>query len=849
VEIQDSTKVVQDTVYFGEKGDIETAVVYSARDSIRFDIIKRLMYLYGEATITYGDVKLTAGYVELDWLHNTIRANALSDSTGKGEGIPVFTDKDTDYNADSIYYNFKTQKGVVKGIITQQGEGFLRADKAKRLADGTLYNATSIYTTCDLEHPHYAIRARKLKLNNDKNIVAGPFNLVINDIPTPLGFGFGLFPFPNKKSSGLIVPTYGEAQDRGFFLRDGGFYWAVNDYLSARFLGQIYSLGGWGSTLDMDYKKRYNYSGRLNFSYNKVVRTGNDDEKDINKDFWVRWNHSPIPRGSSRFSASVNFGTATYNQNNSFNVTNYLSSSFNSNISYSKTFTGTPFSFSANLRHNQNIQTEIATVTPEANLSMNRVFPFKKIVKNSKSPLAQLNVGYTGNTKLDISNNLSRRSYGFSTIQPEFDEIGDDTLQFNGENISTLFERSKYGAIHKIPISTGITVAKYFQVTPSLNYTEYWYPRKLNYKWSDAEQAVVVTEEQGFNRAYEYSTALGASTTFYLFYNFKENVPVRAIRQLITPSASLGYRPDFEDEKYGFFQNVQVDSIGTMQNVSRFQSFLFGSPAGGRSESLNVNLETQFEAKVKSKKDTVNGGMKKINLLRASTSYNVLADSFNLANISFVTNAKVWGERVSLTFNGSIDPYGYIPIYDEEGNFSSQRRSKTFAWNSGQGIGSLSRMTISANTQLTPEGLKGGDDPMKKSTSDGQDPNQALLDDIAANPDQYIDFNIPWTLNLRYNLNYSKTGFADPNITQSLTFSGDVSLTEKWKIDFTSGYDFTNKKFSFTSIGINRDLHCWQMAVSWVPFGERQSYTLDIRVKSSILQDLKVSKRNVWFDR
>jgi hypothetical protein len=386
-------------------------------------------------------------------------------------------------------------------------------------------------------------------------------------------------------------------------------------------------------------------------------------------------------------------------------------------------------------------------------------------------------------------------------------------------------------------------------VTPSLNYTEYWYPRKLNYKWSDAEQAVVVTEEQGFNRAYEYSTALGASTTFYLFYNFKENVPVRAIRQLITPSASLGYRPDFEDEKYGFFQNVQVDSIGTMQNVSRFQSFLFGSPAGGRSESLNVNLETQFEAKVKSKKDTVNGGMKKINLLRASTSYNVLADSFNLANISFVTNAKVWGERVSLTFNGSIDPYGYIPIYDEEGNFSSQRRSKTFAWNSGQGIGSLSRMTISANTQLTPEGLKGGDDPMKKSTSDGQDPNQALLDDIAANPDQYIDFNIPWTLNLRYNLNYSKTGFADPNITQSLTFSGDVSLTEKWKIDFTSGYDFTNKKFSFTSIGINRDLHCWQMAVSWVPFGERQSYTLDIRVKSSILQDLKVSKRNVWFDR
>lgn len=841
--VTDSVKV-----YYGEKGDIETTVVYHAKDSVRFDVINRIMHLYNEAKITYGTIVLEAGYIQVDWKNFTLTAHALQDTSGETIGIPIFTDNDQNYNADSIKYNFKTGKGIVKGIVTQQGEGFLQSDKAKKLPDGTLYNSSSLYTTCDLKEPHFAIHARKLKLNPKKNVVSGPFNLEVNGIPTPLGFAFGMFPMPDKRNSGLIIPAYGESQDRGFFLRDGGFYWAVSDYLSMKFLGQIYSAGGWGTSLDASYRKRYAYSGSLNLSYNKVVRQGDAFDDDITKDFWIKWNHAPVPRGTGRFSANVNFGTQTYNRNNSFNVDNYLSSTFTSSVSYSKTFPGTPFSLSANVRHNQNVQTSIVKVFPETSLTMNRIFPLKKLFKGaSKSPLALLNVAYTFNAKMDISNDINKLAVGVAnTIQSDYDDIP-DTVQFNVDNLSLILDRSKFGGVHRVPISTSITLLKFVQLNPSLNYQEFWYPKRLNYEWDAAESALRIEEEDGFFRSYSWDASVGARTTFYNFFYFKENLPVKAIRQLITPSASFGYRPDFEDPKFGFYEEVQIDEDGNFDRLSRFQGSVFGGPSGGSSESFNINLETSFEAKVANKKDTVNGE-KKVQLLRMNTSYNVLADSFNLSKINFITNAKLWNSRISLTLNGAFDPYAYTPTYDEDGNFQSQVKENRFTWNEGQGL-RISSLTIAANTRLTPEGLKGADDPLKKSTSAGQDPTQAVLDDIAANPDRYVDFNVPWSLSLRYNLRYSKTGFQDANVTQTINFSGDVSLTEKWKLNFSSGYDFKREEFSFTSLGIIRDLHCWEMAVNWIPFGFRQSYTIDIRVKSSILKDLKVSKRNYWYDR
>lgn len=837
------------TVSYGEQGDIETTVVYFAKDSVRFDVVNRIMHLYNEAKITYGTVVLEAGYIKVDWQNFTLTAHALKDTSGAAIGIPIFTDEGQNYNADSIKYNFKTGKGLVKGIVTQQEDGFLQSDRAKRLPDGTLFNASSLYTTCDLKEPHFAIHARKLKLNPGKNVVSGPFNLEINGIPTPLGFAFGMFPMPDKRNSGLIIPTYGESADRGYFLRDGGFYWAVNDYLSMRFLGQIYTAGGWGTTLDANYKKRYAYSGNLNLSYNKVVRQGDAFDDNITKDFWIKWSHAPVPRGTGRFSANVNFGTATYNQNNSFNVSNFLRSSFNSSVSYSKSFPGSPFSLSANVRHNQNVQTDEVHVLPELNFTMNRVFPFKKFLRSgSKSPLAALNVSYSFRSKADLTNNIGPISVSgaTNTIQTDYDNLP-DTILFNFNNASLIFEEANYGGVHRIPISTSINVLKYFQLTPNFTYEEYWYPKRLNYEWDETEEALRIEEEDGFYRAYSFNTNLSASTTFYNFFYFKNKLPIKAIRQLITPSASLGYRPDFESEAYGFYQTVQVDTSGEIRNLSRFAGSIYGGPSGGKSESFTISLETQFEAKVASKKDTITGE-KKVQLLRMNTSYNVLADSFNLSNINFTTNAKLWNNKISLTLRGVFDPYAYDPTYDEDGVLQSQTRTPQYTWNEGQGL-RLSSMTVSANTRLSPEGFKGGDDPLQRSTAAGQDPRQAVLDDIAAHPDRYVDFNIPWSLNLRYNLRYSKTGFDEPTIAQTLDFSGDLSLTEKWKMTFSSGYDFSQKDFSYTSLGINRDLHCWEMAVSWIPFGVRQSYSIDIRVKSAILKDLKVSKRNLWYDQ
>ena len=842
-----SKQAITDTLSVGEEGDVETTVVYSAKDSIRFHLPSRTLYLFGEAKIEYGDINLEAGLVNISLRTNTLEAYSTFDSLGQRLEVPVFKDKSESFQADTIVYNFKTNKGLVRGVVTEQEGGLVRSELTKKMPDGTLYNARARYTTCDLEHPHFAIRASKLKMKPNKYVVSGPFNLEINEIPTPIGFPFGVFPMPEKRTSGLIVPAYGESTDRGYFLRDGGYYWAINDYMDLSLMGQIYSLGGWGATADFQYKKRYAFSGGLNISYNRIVRENSNFEEGITNDFWVRWNHSPVSRGTSRFSASVNAGTSTYNANNSFSVDNYISPAFNSNISYSKNFTGTPFSMSANVRHNQNVQTGEVNIFPELGVNMTRVYPFKGMVKNQKSPLAQLNFSYTFKSKFELSNTGLGRNFSFESIQ-ENEIQSDSVYKFNLDNAEFLLGEARYGAKHSIPVSTTLTLFKYFQVTPSLQYEEIWYPERLNYEWDPDEERVRVNEEQGFFRANTFNLNAGANTTFYMFYYFKGD-RIRAIRQLITPSVSLGYQPDFTDPRYGYYQEVQTRADGTVQSLSRFDGSIYGSPRGGKRENVNINLESQFEMKVKDEQDTVKG-VKKIPILRVSTGYDVLADSFNLQDIRLTTNAKLFNDKLNVTVSGVIDPYAYLANYSEQtGELVSQRRTPNLAIQAGQGIGTLSRMNLSLSTRLSPKGLKGGGNPMDKSRAAGQDPQQELLDDIKANPDRYIDFNIPWSLNLRYNLNYSQTGFREPNIAQTVTFSGDLSLTEKWKINVRSSYDFQQKEFGFTQIGIDRDLHCWQMNVSWTPFGRRQSYSIDIRVKSSLLQDLKVSKRNVWFDR
>ncbi|MDW7692328.1 putative LPS assembly protein LptD [Flammeovirgaceae bacterium SG7u.111] len=856
------------------EGPIETYIDYSAKDSIYYDVISGKVFLYGEAKVTYGQMSIEAAYIEYDMASNLVTAEGVPDSTGEVVGMPIFSEGSQTYNAEKMTYNMETQKGVINSIVTQQGDGYIQSGRVKKSPDEAFYAAQNIYTTCNLDHPHFGIRARKLKIVPDKYVISGPFNFELNDVPTPLGFAFGLFPFTKERNAGILAPQYGESADRGFYLRDGGFYLPMGDYMGLKLLGQIYSYGGWGLTTDLSYRKRYSFNGNLNFAYNKIVRQTDDLSRDESTDYWLRWSHSPQSKGSSRFSANLNVGSTNYNRNNSFNATDYISASFNSSVSYTKTFEGTPFSMGANIRVNQNVNTQITNMNPQANFAMRRIYPFKKKGSTSKSPLAQLNLSYSFDTKATITNNETGTSFPFTVYVEESDDDDifdtstddeDDEIPDFFSNIGDYIQDAEYGAIHRIPISTNLTLLKYFQIAPSVNFNEYWFPKSYNYKWSDTKNAVEVDTLNGFARAYDYSGGASMSTRFYFFY-YPVGQKVDRIRHMVTPSISYNYRPDFGDPRFGFYQNVQTDTTGTnFSQVSRYLGGIYGGPSAGRSSSVSLSLNNQLEAKVRSNKDSTDEYIK-VPLLQsfgASTSYNFAADSFNLSNITFNARTTLFKnvpfmDGVSVNVSGTIDPYAWeLEKIELDGDpdddieyKTTQRRINKYAWNAGQGIGSLNRASLNLSTSFSPpkddkKGGEGGSGPRGQ----GGRAEEAERQDIEDNPGKYVDFNIPWSLRVQYTLGYSKQGFAEASVVQTMNFMGEVKLTEKWKVGIRSGYDFELKDFSFTSLNIWRDLHCWQMNLSWIPFGPRQSYNIDISVRSSLLQDLKLSKRNSWYDR
>ena len=856
----DSLALASDSIQ--QEGPIETTIKYYAKDSINYDMLTGIVYLYGEAKVTYGDMTIEAAEIQYDMRGSMVHANGVEDSTGTLTGIPIFTQGGQTYNAEKMTYNMETEKGIISGIVTQQGDGYIKSGKVKRTPENAMYAAGNIYTTCNLEDPHFGIRSKELKIVPNKYVISGPFNFELNGVPTPLGFAFGLFPFSDKRSAGIVVPTYGETSERGFYLRNGGFYVPVGEYLGVQLLGQIYSLGGWGASVDANYKVRYKFNGGLNFSYNKVIRQQDNLEENESTDYWLRWNHSPVSRGNSRFSANVNVGSSSYNRNNSFNTQDYISASFNSSVSYSKTFEGTPFTASANLRINQNVNTEITDLFPEANLSMRRIFPFKGN-STKKNPLTQLSVSYSVNAKAEVTNEEDNINFPFTTLQDLMEETDTDTDVDEDDspedffaNFSKFLGDAQYGAVHKIPVSTNLTLLKFFQLSPSFNYNEYWYPQKYSYTFVEEDDAVRVTEEPGFARAYDYNTSVGITTRLYSFY-YPKIGKIEGIRHMMTPSISYSYRPDFSDPRHGFYQYVQNDDTGeNFRRVSRFQGALYGGPSTGRSSSVSFSLSNQIEAKVRAKPDsTGKSESKKVPILQSlslSSSYNFAADSFNLSNISMSARTQLFKNvpiinGMSVNLSANLDPYTWVlddVEIDDDGDITvSQHRVPELAWNTGNGIGQLTSASLALSTSISP-----GKDKKKK-TEPKTEREKEELEFVESHPELYVDFSVPWSLRLNYNLRYSKQGFRESSVVQTLTFSGDISFTEKWKIGFRSSYDFEEKGFGFTSLNISRDLHCWQMTMSWIPFGPRQSYNIDISVRSSILQDLKLSKRNTWYDR
>ena len=816
--------------------DLETTIKYSARDSIEMDAAQKIMTLYGDAKIDYGQISLAAEVIEINYITNQVKAKGIVDSTGEYVGKPVFTDDQT-YVTDSMTYNFDTKKAFISGVVTQQGEAFIHGDNIKKNEENDVFIDNAHYTTCNLADPHFHIRANKLKVIPNDKIVTGPFNLYINDVPTPLGFAFGMFPAPRKKASGIIIPTYGEERLRGFFLREGGYYFAISDRIDLQLLGEIYSKGSKGFTVQSNYKKRYAHTGVLNFNFISQRLSENIEDSAKQNDFQFRWTHSPSNRTGGRFTASINAATSSYNQNNAMDVTSNLRSIINSTISYS-TPLGRYFNVTVAARHNQNVRTrQVDIFFPEVSLNLNRIYPFK-------------NLGGAGNAwykKLFFAQNFNYSRRVTNQISP------DSIAPFNFETFPELWKNAQEASSEpqpinfSIPISTSFRVLKYFTLSPAINHTEYIYFNRFDYEFDQELNKAVADTVRGVSRAFTTSGGAELTTMIYGFYVPKKG-KIKGIRHVMTPTVGITFQPDYANKLFGYYDKV-VNNEGVTQFLRRYNN----APAIGRNGIVNFSLRNVLEMKIKDDSDTTEQERKVPILEEFSirSSYNLFADSLNLSDISLSARTRIFNNMIDISIQSVIDPYVYR--LNSERMVGGERtvqqtQLNQFAWNNGQGLGQIRSANLSVGTNLNPSSTNRGNrevDPTERVSEFGTDEELAVIN---ANPNLYVDWSVPWNLRINYNLTYSKNGFANSNIVQTATFSGDVSITDKWKIGFNSGYDFKNNELTNTRLNIMRDLHCWQMAFDWVPFGRFTSYSLNLNVKASILQDLKLSRRRSFRD-
>ena len=860
----DTLQNLQDTLSNGEiakimpTSAITTEITYFAEDSIVTDFATNRVYLYNKAWFEYGEIRLDADLIIIDWENSEIFASGVTDSLGVVAGNPFFKEGQTVYEIrKEMRYNFRTEKAIIKDVVTEQQDGVLRGETIKKTEDGSIYMSHGYYTTCKLTKPHWHISSKRIKSVEGKQVVSGPFNMYFNGIPTPLGLPFGIIPnTPEEKASGIIFPTYGEEKTRGMFLRDFGYYFALNDYIHARVTGDIYSKGGWGLKSQAVYKKRYRFGGGFNIDFQKFKSPETELNPVDYNTFRINWNHTPESRGNSRFSASVNAGSTSYFNNviSQNNFTNNITSDLQSNVNFSKTFSGTPFSLSSSLRHSQSVQTgEVSLSLPTLSVAMNRQNPFKNV---KFEPLKTLNLSYNFDFQNSITNRVPQQ-FGVDSDLTGGSSSAPELIPFTPENFSLLLQNANNGAQNRIPVSSNFTLFKYFTGTASASFNEIWYLQKINYYYNPAQERVDKIIEDGFNRVSYYTSSFSMNTNLYGFFNFKKG-KIQTIRQHIQPSFGFSYTPDFSDPSFGYYQDVQVNDEGDTQRFSRHQGFIYGGAPLGESRALSLNIRSVLEAKLLTKSDTAEATTKKIPLLENidfGTSYNFAADSFNLAPFSIRARTSFFDRKLSVNFSTTLDPYA-TAAYTTNNELESVRRINSYAWNNGQGIGTIRNASLNLNASLNPSSAKNQGEVRDQITNDFlqqggvmNDIVESEINRIVTDPSQYIDWSIPWNLTFGYNLAYNKQTNGNKNITQAITISGDLSISDKWKINLNTGYDAQANEITQSMIGIARDLHCWQMNVNWIPFGKFTSYSIDIRVKSSLLSDLKVSRRRSFFDR
>lgn len=844
----DTLKNPKDTLTVQRRSDIETTINYSARDSIRASMDGQLVWLYGDAKIVYGEIELEAEEIMIDYANSTLSAHGIRDSLGQRVGYPVFKNGQELYETKDIIYNYKTKRARITEVVTTQGDSYLHGDIVYKNEKGELLSVRNSYTTCNLEHPHYVIKATKTKAIPNDKIVAGPFYVEFNDIPLPIGFLFGMFPSPQRSASGIIIPQYGEEKRRGFNLRGGGYFFDINEYVKLALTGDIYSKGGHALYANSSYLKRYKYNGTVNFAYSK--NPDSDDKIETNnftKDFRLTWTHSPQSKGTGRFSASVNAATATFNQNNylgygtqggTYNNPNLnnITAKLSSNVSYSKRFGSSPFSMGMNLSHNQDLQTKVVDLLlPNISLNMTNIYPFQR--KDGRTgPMDNFSVAYSMAAMNRVTNNLGR-------IPPE--SKTDSIAPFSFSNFSKFFADGRKGMRHQIPASFSFKALRFFTISPSFNYEEKWYGEQYSWRYNE-ENVLEKSAEKGFHRIANYSVSAGLTTRIYGMYTMKNKASsIKAIRHVINPSISFGYTPDFSKNREYFDTLRNPSNPKVLVYQDRFLGSVYGGSSIGRSGSIGFGIGNNLEMKVQKPQDSVSRKVMLLNNLSINSSYNLIADSFKLAPISLSANTNILNNLINMNVAATLDPYYYEVIYDEEDDSSIEVRRDTYAWKTG-GVGRITTATLALSTNLNPKARS-------KETSSREKISKSALPEqekqfLLANPDAYVDFDIPWSMNVSYNLSYGHPVNSVARVTQTVTMQGDVSLSAAWKVTYSTGFHFESKEFTQTNFGVARDLHCWTLRLNWTPFGRFQQYNFTIAVKSSILSDLKLERRKPFFD-
>ncbi len=831
VKIKDSTQIDSTR----KKSILKYDMKQGADSIMRWDFKEKKLYLYDKAYVEYGDMKLTAGNIVMDNNKHEVFARGIIDSSGAYSQKPVFTQGNREVIADSILYNVDSKKALIYNFQTEESEFKVKGEVSKRVNDSVLFIDHATFTTSeDLEDPEYYFLAQKIKLVPGKKVVSGLVNMYIEGVPTPLGLPFGYFPLAKHRSSGFIIPSIGNTRDRGYSLQNGGYYFAISDYFDLAVLGDYYSNNSYGLRLQSNYAKRYKFNGNFSFRYEKLLTSerGFPDFSE-NTIYNIRWSHSQDPKSSpnSRFSASVNMGSSKYYREslNQMNSGNFLNNNLSSSISYSKTFPGEPqFRFSVTATHNQNTQTqEINMTLPTLDASISRIYPF--------APKDGIKKGFIDNINFQYHLRGENR---FRTT---------DSLFFTPK----MFRNAKTGIQQSIPLSTNFKLFKHLSVSMGANYNETWVFNTFKQSYDTAKREVVTDTMRGFDsyRTYNFNASIG--TTVYGIFKFGKDSKIQAIRHVIKPSISYSLTPSFEK----FYDTYLIPATsGLPQEVveySRFANTLFGAPNKEYASSIGFSITNDFEAKIR-KSDSIGAEPEKRKLLsnlRFSTAYNLAADSLNLQPITFSGTLPIIKDKLSINFNGALDPYAL--------NNNNQRINKLNIENGGSLL-RLTRGNISFNYSFSNsdfggkekdaenETYKNGgrkDDLFGKSmNSDGTFGNQQKDEEPKENKTKRYHYKIPWSLRLAYTMTYNNLHRENEISSHSIMFSADVELSPRWKVGLSSGYDIKNHGFTYTQLRFERDLKSWRMSFNWTPFGVRQSWYFFIGIKASVLSSIKYDK-------